>query len=752
MPAHDAAIHPDAVEIQELDRFPNHNAIWDMTADPAGRVYIGLCNEGEPGHAAKLLAYESTTRQVRELFDVAEATHDPSWRGHIPQSKFHTCMAVGGDGRFYAATHTTAPSIARPLWDIEQAYDEREIAYPGSHYLIYDPRTERVEDLGIPVPRDSVYGGVYDDERGVHYLLTFLRGRLYAFTPATGGVRDLGRVTSWGQCILFKDRHGRIFGVEGSGHLWRYTPETDTVEGLSAVMPRPAARAGYHTALSEGCWGPDMKFYSTALYEGRLWRYDPDDGPDGRFEDLGMGWGEAADARYQNLLWCPLFDRDGRLYYGFATYGGATDCRYFDLRIIHYDPQSGRRENLGIVHHQGSSLLFGAGATGADGRLYWGDSCRYGRPAALVILDPARLGATPGPRVTLTPKPQNQGGAGPRKEEWLARLSERSANCACDPSSLRLVRLYRRLLPRGACAVTALTATDGRVCAATSGTSCHLLAIGADATVIGRYPRQGQVIGLASSAGRLWAAIALPSPRGRSMLAGFTPGSPLPSALHPVPGRLLAMAAADAGRVILLAGSRLLQFDTGDGTLTPLAELPEPPCPVLAADGHGSLWGALAEGFLYRLRLETGAVQVLEQRIPASRGSHYMASWESAAIDAGGLIYGGTNEGYLFRFDPLTGRVANLGKPVRAPGIRALTVTGRGAVYGMAGAPDELARLFRYLPEEGFTDLGRPSLPDPDNWKGHRFAAILAHGDEIYLGEDDTESHLWVLKELPCHA
>jgi len=734
-------VHPDALEVHEFSAYPNQNAIWDMTADPAGRVYIGLCNEGEPGHAAKLLSYEIARRQVEECFDVAEATHDPSWLGHIPQSKFHTALHVGRDGRLYGPTHTTAPAFNRPIWDIEQAFDERDIAYPGSHYLIYDPRTCALQDLGIPVPYDPIYGGIYDDQRGVHYLLTYLRGRLYAFEPAAWRVRDLGRVNNFGQCILFKDRHGRVFGVESSGHLWRYDPDRDKVETLNAVMPRPAERARLLTALTDGMWGPDGKYYSSALYEGRLWRYDPDDGPEGRFEDLGMGWGEATAERHQNLLWCPKFAPDGMLYYGFATYGGAKHCRYFDLRIVRCDPRTLRRENMGVVYHNGSSLLFGAGAVGADGRIYWGDGCRFGRPAALVIFDPAKVGA-PGPVVALTAKPETQqSGAGAAREEHLARLAQRSGDCATDAANFRLIPLFRELLPRGECAITVLAAFGKGIYAGASGNACRILRVDGKPRIVYELPRPGRVTALAADADALHAAIVHDD---SSTLLSIVPGEE-PTDNRTLDDQVLALAAGPGECTLLTAGGRLLRWRPGKAP-EPLADLPEPPCPVLAKDGDGTLWGSIAEGFLFRFDPRTGNLELLEKRIPASRGSHYMAAWESAALAPDGFIYGGTNEGYLFRLDPAGGKVINLGKPSRAPGLRALTVAGDGAVYGVTGAPAGLARIVRYHPDDGFTDLGRPSLPEPTYWKGHRFATAIAHGNDIYFGEDDDEGHLWVLR------
>lgn len=136
---------------------------------------------------------------------------------------------------------------------------------------------------------------------------------------------------------------------------------------------------------------------------------------------------------------------------------------------------------------------------------------------------------------------------------------------------------------------------------------------------------------------------------------------------------------------------------------------------------------------------------MLPSRIPSSKGCEYSSVWESAAGGGRWPIYGGTNEGFLFRLDARAGRAVNLGKPAVARGLRCLAVSKSGIVYGMTGEPEGLARLFRYSPADGFTDLGRPVLSQKALWRGHRFsAAACGPAGAIIFGEDDTQSHLWV--------
>ena len=399
MDPREASVHPEAIEFVYFPHHPEHNDIWNVAASPDGTVYVGLCNEGVPGLCAQLYAYDTKGRSLRHVFSVDDVTHEDISPDRIPQSKFHTSLGVGRDGRLRAPTHTTAPALSRDFWDIEQAHDDPALSYPGSHYLIYDPKTDSVQDMGIPLPGESTYGGILDVRRNVHYMQTYLRGRLYAIDADSGKARDLGRVNVGGQCILFMDRHGRVFGGDTDGRFWRYDPDRDRTDFLSVRMPRPKERRHLRTALQHGGWGPDGKFYATALYEGRLWRYDPFHGREGRFEDLGMGWGPYVPGRErQGLIWSCVFGPDECLYHASASYSyeglsDNADSQHYNLRIIRYDPRSGARDNMGVVYHKSSSLLFGDGVLGQDERIYWGDGCSAVQPARLVIFDPAKARA-----------------------------------------------------------------------------------------------------------------------------------------------------------------------------------------------------------------------------------------------------------------------------------------------------------------------------------------------------------------------
>lgn len=778
MKAYAEVVSPAAVEYRYFKEFTQYNAIWDMTASPDGIVYIGLCNEGKPGLSAQMYAYDTRSKVLRRLFGADEATHDDITQGHIPQSKFHTSMGVGKDGRLYAPTHTTAPALGNDIIDLVQAYDDRRRAFPGSHYLVYDPKTDTVHDMGIPIPYDDIYGGILDPQREIHYLQTVFSGHLYAVDCHSGRPRDLGRVNQGGQCCLFMDRKSRIFGTEADGPLWRYDPDRDKIDFLSVKMPRPQERAHLITSLQHGSWGPDGKYYATALYEGRLWRYDPFDGREGRFEDLGMGWGPHRPEREkQGLLWGGIFAPDGFLYYGFASHDHDPASAYFDLRIIRYDIKKHTRENLGAIHHRGtSSLLFGSGCLGPDGKIYWGDGCGT-HPARLVVFDPSKAKPITGKRrrVALTPLAKGQSSAGAAQQRAAIEKQQRSAQYGIDEDRIELIRIYRNVLPAGSCELTALAQLRGVVFACASGRTCHLLRVTDNRAApipAGRWGRSdkwqvtsdsrfhvqvlytiqraGSLPALVHDNGKLWTAFnPAENSSGRSFLlcvheqTGTATRIELPRGVRSV----VNLVKAKSGQLVFATtDGKFLRYDMRKGKFRILATVKDRKfSPAMCVDGHGCIWGAVEEGFLFKLDPQKPELEILQSRIPASKGSHYAAIWQSAAGGYGRPIFGGTSEGFLFRLNTRTGQTINLGKPGLPVGLRALTLGSDGEIFGVVGERGALARLFRYTSNDGFKDLGRPVLHRKAVWRGQSFASAVATPDgRIYFGEADTQAHLWV--------
>ncbi len=339
-------------------------------------------------------------------------------------------------------------------------------------------------------------------------------------------------------------------------------------------------------------------------------------------------------------------------------------------------------------------------------------------------------------------------------------------------------------LPPGECAITSLaTAPDGKVHGATSGARAHLFCYTGEGQIdgvtdLGPIPgaravrrslvvdSEGTVLGGISEVadgmkeGRLFRCPKrnLPPPptteERRRRNAYNTPRTLEIELLSaPVAGECIAAMTMDRERGLAygISGRSATLFSTDmAGKVSVKGRTTEDRnyshCLVL--DRRGNVYGAGPLGQLFRFDPETNEIQTLPLSLPTVAGREFYNRLDSAALDpASGLIYGGGSaDGVIFVFDPREMTIRSLGKVTAEPRCRAITVGVDGRVYGMAGEPDGMGHLFCYDPEaHELRDLGTPATASERVWHGYEFdAACTGPNGEIYLGESDRISHLFI--------
>lgn len=169
---------------------------------------------------------------------------------------------------------------------------------------------------------------------------------------------------------------------------------------------------------------------------------------------------------------------------------------------------------------------------------------------------------------------------------------------------------------------------------------------------------------------------------------------------------------------------------------------------ALVVDRDGRVWGAGPCGRLFVYDRITDQIEHLDLSLPTVAGREFYNRLDAVALDpVTGLVYGGGSaDGVLFVFDPDRRTIRSLGKVLAEPRCRCITVGLDGRVYGVAGEPDGMGHLFCYDPgTHELRDLGVPYANSERVWHGYEFeAACTGPNGEIYLGESDRISHLWI--------
>ncbi len=168
--------------------------------------------------------------------------------------------------------------------------------------------------------------------------------------------------------------------------------------------------------------------------------------------------------------------------------------------------------------------------------------------------------------------------------------------------------------------------------------------------------------------------------------------------------------------------------------------------PVLTVDSTGCIYGAARWGKIFCFDPASKEYNESITTAPCIRGREMYNRISALIYDHdSNVIYGGTDaDGILFKLNLKTGEMISLGKPFNQPGIRCLVIGNDNCLYGIAG--DKCCHLFRYNPQSGdLSDLGMFHVNSPRPWHGYEFdAASMGDGGQIYFGENDRISHLFI--------
>ncbi len=251
-----------------------HNASWDAILTSKKELYFSLCSELTTSEYAKLARFNRETLEIENCFYTKETVFNN--QRQIRDSKIHTALSEMEDGKLIMVTHTTDKAPEHPAWLPHAFYSNPWTGYAGSQMLIYDPNTDSTTYLGIPVQRETLYGGVYSTQTGCYYALGFLKGHLYRINPKTMEVKDYGQIVERASYRLHIAKDDNIYFSSRNGILMRLDVRRDKVVNLGHQLPHDHEtlnrKKGYICFMTNG---PDDKLYIATQFTDSLAVYDP---------------------------------------------------------------------------------------------------------------------------------------------------------------------------------------------------------------------------------------------------------------------------------------------------------------------------------------------------------------------------------------------------------------------------------------------------------------------------------------------
>jgi len=720
----------------QLPNEEGHNAVWDFVRAPDGRFYVSVCGENEKPLTALLYEYYPQTGEFRLIFDVAKI-----WivsNEEMPPSKIHTSIDFLPDGRLIMATHNTAPAPRHKQWMFEQYYEHPWEGYHGSILMIVNPDTNEVQIKGIPVHRESIYGGMLGNDPRYYYFLGYMRGHFYRIDLETNEVKDYGKVSEFSSCRLVKDSKGRFYGSSYSGNFWRYDPEKDEIEDLKITF-NPPSGTKYRRQFIFALHTPRNTLLMVGNMDSEMIELDPE-----TLEVIRHGSILPAEIKAINGYGIGglAADHNFVLYYGVKTHD-----EYRPIRLVRWDILSGGEpENLGLITWGGKDsqyiceMIFDE-----QGLLHMIDVCGEFSPYILAV-DVQKL-QPPGedmPSADLRPyvEPDYNG----VKEAAFMHIAAQSVST---------LPLHKHMDWKDT-AVSFMSAANGKVY--TLGGRDGLFLTVSEYSV--DYPMSVQKIyekGAALSCIDLGGSrtAALTTDR-KILMIDLPEGSwreeaELPSEI----GLIKLHAVLDDGR-LLGSDSEGRVFAYLKGSFRKLINLQVEPangCIIKLSDNRLLLSGRNDELIIYYVDEERA--EVLDIKTASIRGRMFMAAITGGAVLADGTIVAGTLDGLLFSLSPDLSKRTVYGRLYANGLLRSFIKKGDNEVLGIYGGVKEAGHVFHFSREHGFVDLGRPRMiKDNSDLNGmetefgniHHIACLTYSEEEDWLCTASAELYGCVIR------
>ena len=144
-----------------------------------GKIYIGTAAYGRNSY---LVEFDPATEKMRVVLDTHKLVGLPlTPTGYAAQSKIHTRNFVGPSGKIYVGSKQGYPTAAE-----REALKrgEKIPVYRGGYVMVYDPATDKAENLGMPMPLDDrqIAAGKKEGQGVIDVTADEARGLIYVIT------------------------------------------------------------------------------------------------------------------------------------------------------------------------------------------------------------------------------------------------------------------------------------------------------------------------------------------------------------------------------------------------------------------------------------------------------------------------------------------------------------------------------------------------------------------------------------------
>jgi hypothetical protein len=269
-----------------------HDTYNGMSTGSDGKIYYVLSSESYKT-GAQMYRYDPVTERIKHVGDLTEACGEKG-KKTIAQGKSHVNF-IESNGKLYFATHLGYYSLIDGMEQIGIP-PEGYKPYPGGHFLAYDMKSEKFDDLATAPHGEGILTMNMDVKRGRLYGITWPSGYFIHYDLKKDELKNLGPVSKQGEkgkgdnyrvlcrSLAVDPRDGSVYFTTGDGDIFRYNYDLDSSEKLKDVDMRKDYFGIYevnspgHMAYNwrQTIWcANDNTIYGVHGNSGYLFHFDP---------------------------------------------------------------------------------------------------------------------------------------------------------------------------------------------------------------------------------------------------------------------------------------------------------------------------------------------------------------------------------------------------------------------------------------------------------------------------------------------
>jgi hypothetical protein len=328
----------------------NQSGYFSLCEGLDGKMYVGTARYGENAH---LVEFDPTTGKQRMVLDVNKVAGLTA-KDYAAQAKLHT--------RNY-----TGPKTGKIYVGSKQGYRIKKddtSEYMGGYVLTYDPKTDRCENLGMPMAKQGVIDVMADEQRDLLYVVTCEDQHWMLGTLKGGPWKELGpMLTPYAMTLI--DAGGRAAVITKDFQLAQYDPATQKVTVRPIEVGGKRWTRENSSAIPTWQLAPDKRSaYLILMNDPTLLQIDLMTGGE---TVTAKSFGKLIDGKNPDSR-CGLdVAPDGRVYAVVRVDNATGFGKGYLHHVLRFDPATAKIQDLGVLRVANPDF-FDWKAKGPDGK------------------------------------------------------------------------------------------------------------------------------------------------------------------------------------------------------------------------------------------------------------------------------------------------------------------------------------------------------------------------------------------------